>query len=165
MRSQSPSGTNSLPMPARVRSVLRLSSNRTQRSSVRYSKRRENTTMELRVVEEGGVKGVEGQPGAPFMSSTEDTGRVLEACFSSRADAALLYADNLTDAFFDLSSGQAGATLQRLRSYRVRLAVVCPPGTVQLSSRFGEMVAEESRGRDFGLFETRRAAREWLERS
>jgi hypothetical protein len=37
MRSQSPSGTNSLPIPARVRSVLRLSSNRTQRGSVRYS--------------------------------------------------------------------------------------------------------------------------------
>ena len=43
-----------------------------------------------------------------------------------------------------------------------RLAVVCPPGRVRFSSRFGEMVAEERRGRYFGLFETRSVAWEWL---
>jgi hypothetical protein len=88
----------------------------------------------------------------------------LSARFSGGVDAALLYADNLTDAFFDLSSGQAGAILQKLRNYGVRLAVVSRPGSVQFSSRFGEMLAEERQGRYFGLFETRRAAREWLGR-
>lgn len=76
---------------------------------------------------------------------------------------ALLYASNLSAGFFDLSSGEAGAILQRLRNYGVRLAVVCPPGSVQFS-RFGEMVAEERRRPDFGVFETRDAACEWLER-
>jgi hypothetical protein len=87
---------------------------------------------------------------------------LLEACFSAGARAALLYAENLPAAFFDLSSGQAGAVLQKLRTYGVRLAVVSPPGQVEVSTRFGEMVAEESRGRHFGLFETREAARAWL---
>jgi hypothetical protein len=120
--------------------------------------------MELRMVEEAGVKVVEGQPAAPFMSTVDDAGRVIEACFSSGVEAALLYADNLTDAFFDLSSGQAGAILQKLRNYGVRLAVVCTPGNVTFSSRFGEMVAEERQRRHFGLFDTRRAALEWLGR-
>lgn len=120
---------------------------------------------ELRVVEEDGVQVVEGEPGEPLMASVDDAGRVIEACFTHRVDAALLYPENLTAGFFDLSSGQAGAILQKLRNYRVRLAVVCPPGGVQLSSRFGEMVAEEQKGRYFGLFETRRAAREWLGQS
>jgi hypothetical protein len=44
----------------------------------------------------------------------------------------------------------------------VRLAVVCPPGLVSFSSRFGEMLAEERRGRHFRLFETRDEARDWL---
>ena len=61
-------------------------------------------------------------------------------------------------------SGQAGAILQKLRNYRVRLAVVCPAGTVQFSSRFGEVLAEEGRGRFFGAFDTRREAVEWLRR-
>src|SRR5688500_9102288 len=106
--------------------------------------------MELRLIEEGGVRAVEGQPGEAFMASVKDVDRVIEACFSDRVDAALLYAENLTDAFFDLSSGQAGAILQKLRNYRLRLAVVAPQGSVEISSRFGEMLAEERKGRDFG---------------
>ena len=118
--------------------------------------------MEFSVVEEGGVGYVEGRPAVPFMSGPEDIDLVLEACFSAGTRAALLYAENLPAAFFDLSSGVGGAILQKLRNYRVRLAVVWRPGTVRASSRFGEMVAEERQGRDFGLFETQGAAREWL---
>lgn len=120
--------------------------------------------MELRLVEEDGIRIVEGEPDAPFMAKVDDAGQLVEACLSQRAEGALLYADNLTSAFFDLSSGHAGAILQKLRNYRVRLAVVCPPGRRQVSSRFGEMVAEERRGRYFGLFETRPDARAWLGR-
>lgn len=117
--------------------------------------------MECGVIEVGGEKVVEGRPGEPFLASGEDVA-LVEACFSAGAGAALLYAENLPPAFFDLSSIQAGAMLQKLRNYRLRLAVVCPPGSVQQSSRFGEMLREEQRGRDFALFDTRAAALEWL---
>ena len=121
--------------------------------------------MEFTLIEEAGVKVVEGQPDVSLMSSADDVDCVLEECFSTGTRAALLYAENLPAAFFDLSSGQAGAVLQKLRNYGVRLAVVARPGLIQASSRFGEMVAEERRGRHFGLFETREAARAWLGRS
>jgi hypothetical protein len=117
---------------------------------------------ELAVSEMDGVRAVEGPPDKPFMSKVDDVDRVIEACFSARVDAALLYAANLPAEFFDLSSRQAGAILQKLRNYRIRLAVVCAPGSVQFSSRFGEMVAEERRGRWFGVFETRDEALVWL---
>jgi hypothetical protein len=130
--------------------------------SRRYGGSRFEATMEPSVVEEGGVKFVEGQPDVPLMPGPDDIDRVLEACFSAATRAALLYAENLPAAFFDLSSGTAGAILQKLRTYRVRLAVVSRPGMIRASSRFGEAVAEERRGRDFGLFETRDAAWEWL---
>ena len=55
-----------------------------------------------------------------------------------------------------------GEVLQKLRNYRVRLAVVCPPGTVRFSSRFGEMLAEERRLPHFGVFDTRDEAVAWL---
>jgi hypothetical protein len=120
--------------------------------------------VELAAVEEGGVTVVEGRPDEPFLATAGDAARVVEACLSTDVDAALLYAENLTPAFFDLSSGEAGEILQKLRNYRVRLAVVCAPGQVRFSSRFGEMVAEERRGPHFGVFVTRAAAREWLAR-
>lgn len=107
---------------------------------------------------------VEGAPDQPFMSQVDDANRVLEVCFSNTVTCALLYAKNLTEGFFDLSSGEAGAVLQKLRNYGVRLAVVCSGGSHQFSSRFGEMVAEERLRQHFGVFETREAAREWLSR-
>jgi hypothetical protein len=90
---------------------------------------------------------------------------VIEACLSDSATAALLYAANMTPAFFDLSSGEAGEILQKLRNYRIRLAIVCPPGSVRFSSRFGEMLADERRGTHFGIFETRHEASQWLQQS
>ena len=120
--------------------------------------------MELTLVDENGLRIVEGRPDEAFMSTVQDVDRLIEACFSDRAYTALLYAANLTSAFFDLSSGEAGAILQKLRNYRIRLAVVCPPGSVKFSSRFGEMLADERRGTHFGVFETRQAASEWLGR-
>jgi Domain of unknown function (DUF4180) len=120
--------------------------------------------MGLSIVNEGGVSVVEGVPGERFMTSVDDVNRVIEACFSDNVRLALLYADNLTDQFFDLSSGEAGAVLQKLRNYGLRLAVVCPPGSVRFSSRFEEMVAEERLRSHFGVFATRADAREWLGR-
>jgi hypothetical protein len=121
--------------------------------------------MELTVSEEAGVRFVEGPPNLPLMRSVEDSILVFEACFSHRVSCALLYAANLTERFFDLSSGEAGAILQKLRNYGIRLAVVCIPDIARFSSMFGEMAAEESRSGYFQVFESATAARQWLSRT
>ena len=121
--------------------------------------------MELTVAEEAGVRFIEGPPDTQLMRRTEDATRLVEACFSHRAGSALLYAPNLTERFFDLSSGEAGAILQKLRNYRIRLAVVCAPNAVRFSRMFGEMAAEESRTGYFQVFESAQAAREWLRKT
>lgn len=118
----------------------------------------------LTPVEEAGVIALEGQPAQPYLATPDDARRLIEECWASGASAALLYPPNLTPGFFDLSSGEAGAILQKLQTYRIRLAVVCPPGSAALSSRFGELLAETQGGRDFGLFTTREEARAWLAR-
>lgn len=117
---------------------------------------------ELAVIEDASVRFVEGPPGRPLMRSADDASLVVEACFNGKAKAAMLYAPNLTERFFDLSSGEAGAVLQKLRNYRIRLAVVCDPNSVRFSRRFGEMADEESRAGYFRVFESRNAACEWL---
>lgn len=91
------------------------------------------------------------------MRRAQDTTLLLEACFSAPAGGALLYPENLTPRFFDLSSGEAGEVLDKLRRFHVRLAVVCAPGAVQMSSRFREILSDDLR-----LFETADEARRWL---
>ena len=119
--------------------------------------------MMLQVSPEGGF--IEGAQDQPLMHRADDAGLLIEACFSTRVKAAVLYPANLTPAFFDLSSGEAGAILQKLRNYGIRVAVVCPPGSVSFSTRFGEMAEEETRGKHFGFVESRDAAREWLSKT
>jgi len=118
----------------------------------------------MQCTEEAGIRFIEGPPGQPLMRTVQDTGLVLEACFSAATDSAILYPENLTEAFFDLSSGEAGEILQKFRNYRIRAAVVCAPGAVRFSTRFAEMAVEETRGKHFGVVETRQAAQEWLSR-
>jgi hypothetical protein len=118
--------------------------------------------MELTLAEEAGVRFVEGPPDSGLIRRIEDASFIVEACFSQGVSSALLYAPNLTEKFFDLSSGEAGAILQKLRNYSIRLAVVCPPDSVRFSRMFGEMAAEESRTGYFQVFDSPAGAREWL---
>lgn len=117
--------------------------------------------MELTVHESPGRRWGAGPPGQPLMQRAQDVTRVIEWCFGEGIKRVLLYAENLTERFFDLSSGDAGEILQKLRNYDIRLAVVHPP-TLQLSQRFRELMIDEQRGSYFRLFETRAAAEEWL---
>ena len=118
--------------------------------------------MDVTVVDRGDVRVVEGAANAPFMTTAADVDTLIEACFSNRSLCALLYSANLPPAFFDLSSREAGSILQKVRNYRIRLAVVVDSTQPSFSTRFGEMVAEEQRSRDFGIFDNRAAALDWL---
>jgi len=115
--------------------------------------------MPLGLSEECGVRIVEGTPQEPLMRRPQDATLVLEACFSAGVRAALLYPANLTPRFFDLSSGEAGVILDKLRRFHVRLAVVCLPGSVRFSSRFPEILSNDLR-----IFESREEATRWLGR-
>lgn len=106
---------------------------------------------------------IEGPRDQPWLTTLNDWKLVAEACFAARTQDALLHPANLPSTFFDLSSGMAGEYLQKWRNYRIRVALVAPPGSVTASSRFGEMVAEEAARGAFRLFDTRDAAVAWLE--
>ena len=111
----------------------------------------------MKTVYHGGATIVEGDAGEPLIRRTDDAARLLEACFAAKTHCALLYPANVTPRFFDLSSGEAGLILDKLRRFRLRLAVVCSPGSVAFSSRFAELRADDLR-----IFETRDAALDWL---
>jgi uncharacterized protein DUF4180 len=111
----------------------------------------------LTVTEESGTRIIEGARGRPILRVPQDTTLVLEACLSARVPTLLLYPENLTAGFFDLSSGEAGEILEKLRRFRVQLAVVSVPGSVRFSTRFREILCN-----DLQVFDNRADAVRWL---
>lgn len=118
--------------------------------------------MNIHVLTKDNQNILEGMPATSLLESAEDVIDVLGTCFEHNAHAVLLYGENLTEHFFDLSSGEAGAILQKFRSYHIKLAVVASPTGVQQSPMFREMLIEESKGDDFRVFSDRVAAEAWL---
>ena len=117
--------------------------------------------MELRLTE-GPVGVLEGPAHAPLMRRVDDVAEIVEQCLSSRVGALLLYEPNLTERFFDLSSGEAGEILAKLFQYRVRVAIVGPAGDTGLGERFRELLREEGRRGRFRLFDSAEPARAWV---
>jgi hypothetical protein len=105
---------------------------------------------------------LEGPPGTPLLQTRADVVTLIGTCFEEGARAVLLYPENLPPAFFDLSSGDAGEILQKLRNYRIRLAVVEAPGRAPHSAAFQALMLEENRGNDFRTFTDRAVALAWL---
>jgi hypothetical protein len=97
-----------------------------------------------------------------LLPESGDVTSLLEDCFAVPTRSALLYAENLPQAFFDVSSQVAGTVLQKLRNYGVRIAVVAAPDSVPTSHRFDQLLAAEQRDRAFALFTSRADAVAWL---
>lgn len=117
----------------------------------------------LRLVQTKRVSYLEGPADKHLIETAADVRPVLEQCFSNRVAVLLLYASNLPDQFFDLSSGEAGAILQILFQYRIRLAIVRPSGAAGVRRTFREVMGEEARRGRVGLFDSADAARAWIE--
>ncbi len=105
---------------------------------------------------------LEGEPSSPLLVSPEDIVDLIGTCFENGAKSLLLYAENLTEHFFDLSSGEAGTILHKLRQYHIKLAVVLSPDGPQPSTMFRELLKEENKGPDFRVFADTDSAEAWL---
>jgi hypothetical protein len=117
---------------------------------------------ELQLIAQNDKLFLEGPVSQPLLDEAADVRLIIEASFSYQTGNLLLYAENLTGRFFDLSSQEAGTILQKLRQYQIRLAVVRSAETHPQSSRFNDFMVEEKRNRYFRLFATRAEAVAWL---
>jgi hypothetical protein len=118
--------------------------------------------MDFTTLEQDGLTVLSGPPGQPLLRKVQDATLIVEACANHATRRVLLYAENLTPAFFDLSSREAGEILGKLRNYSVRLAVVYDPAITHFSTRWPDLMREENRLPYFHLFTDPAAAAAWL---
>lgn len=112
--------------------------------------------------EAGELGYVECLPGGGRVESERDALDLVAACGEFGTHLLLLPSECLSDEFFRLASGLAGAVLLKFGLYRIRCAVVLP-ADLAAGGRFGELVLEANR-RDNALhfFQEKDAAAAWL---
>ena len=67
--------------------------------------------MKIEIRDVQGQRFIEGHPGEPLIESADDVITLIEAAYT--VNRFLLYPENLPANFFDLSSREAGAVLQK----------------------------------------------------
>ncbi|WP_405797546.1 DUF4180 domain-containing protein [Streptomyces sp. NBC_01506] len=86
--------------------------------------------------------------GAPIATEQDALDHLVGAAFQG-AELVAVPAGRFEDSFYDLSSGVAGAILQKLANYRLRLAVVGDISHhLRASVALPDLVREANRGRD-----------------
>ncbi|MCX6143490.1 MAG: DUF4180 domain-containing protein [Ignavibacteriales bacterium] len=116
--------------------------------------------MRIHLVEKHGCRFIEGAATERFIEREKDAVALIGLCGEHSAERLLLYAGNLSESFFDLKSGLAGAVLQKFANYHVKVALVISADLVQ--GRFKEYVLEANRGNQFRAFQERNDAEIWL---
>ena len=117
--------------------------------------------MNYRLITEHRQTYLECLPGEGQLASESEALDLVAACGENGTDRLMLHAWNLTEDFYSLRTGLAGAILLKFSNYHIRVAAVLTPELVN-QGRFREMVLETNRGNQFRVFYDQEAAEHWL---
>lgn len=117
--------------------------------------------MEYDVVTLNGIRFLECQPTGGVLDGENGALDLVALCGENEVDTVLLYQENLTPAFFDLKTGEAGRMFLKWTNYSIRVAAIISP-EISHQGRFYEMVLETNRRNDFRVFANKPDAVEWI---
>ena len=117
--------------------------------------------MNYKVVEQGSKIIIEYVPSVKWVENERDALELVAICGENDTNRLMLYAGNLTEDFYQLSTGVAGDILHNFVNYYIKGVAVLTPELVN-QGRFREMVIEANRGRHFHVFYEREKAEQWL---
>ncbi len=80
--------------------------------------------MPIRIHIRNDVQIAEVQAAEVRIASAADGTDLVGSLYFQGFDAVILYAENISPAFFDLKTGIAGEVLQKFSNYRIKLAIV-----------------------------------------
>lgn len=126
-----------------------------------FEEEKEEEPVNHRLVEQGEIKYVEVVARPQPVKTEQDALELLSLLGEYGAGRLMLHAGALSEDFFRLRTGVAGAVLQKLVNYSVKTAVLLPE-TAELGSRFKELISETKKGGPYRFFKDRDKAEKWL---
>ncbi len=100
-------------------------------------------------------------PNGARLNSEADALDAVAACGEFETNRLIIPGESLSESFYDLKTGLAGAVLLKFSNYRIKVAVVARAEQIG-HGRFYEFVLETNRGNDFRVFQDREKAVDWL---
>jgi len=116
--------------------------------------------MNYRVVDKYNRKYIRLNPDGCHLRTETDALELLSACAENGTNLLLIPGERLSDDFFRLSTGIAGAILQKFATYGVKAAIVLDINSSK--GRFREFLVESSRGNLFRAYAGFDEAETWL---
>jgi PadR family transcriptional regulator, regulatory protein AphA len=117
--------------------------------------------MNFTLIERKKVKIAMCIPDGTKISSEADALEAVAACGEFETDKLLIPGNSLSETFYDLKSGLAGAVLLKFSNYQIKTAVYVTAEMIG-QGKFYEFVLETNRGNDFRVFQDREKALDWL---
>ncbi|WP_060862522.1 DUF4180 domain-containing protein [Paenibacillus riograndensis] len=117
--------------------------------------------MKIESIQKEGQAYVLCRPDDQPLRTEQDVLDLISGCFEHNSYKLLLQEGTLSDEFYNLRTGLAGTTLQKLINYHVKAAaVIHTEETTQ--GRFKELLSELNKGEDFRVFGSETEALDWL---
>lgn len=119
--------------------------------------------MNVQVLEKNNITVIEILSAETPVGSEQDALDLAARCGDGETNRLLLHGEALSEDFFRLKTGVAGAVLQKLVNYSIKTAILLQEHS-ELSARFKELMLEANAGNQYRFFTDRGEAAEWLTR-
>lgn len=122
---------------------------------------KEENHLDVTLIEKGGITYLSLLSAQTPLATEQDALNLIALCMEHQTDRVMISAEALSEDFFQLRTGVAGAILQKLVNYQIQAAAVIPDQRKN-TGRFKEMVQEANKGSHFRVFSSISDAENWL---
>lgn len=117
--------------------------------------------MNYKVIEKNSKKYIECISMEIPLSAERDALDLISLCIENNTGSLIIHEEALSEDFFNLRTGLAGAILQKFMNYHIKAAVIIV-SEEKISGRFREMVIETNKGNDFRVYKNFDEAEKWI---
>ena len=117
--------------------------------------------MNYSVIEKNNKKYIQYASSDSILRTESDALNIIGACYEKDIWLLIIHEEALSEDFYNLRTGLAGAVLQKFMNYQIKAAVIIK-NKEKISGRFREMALEANKGNDFRVYDNLVDAEAWL---
>lgn len=126
-----------------------------------YDFRNQENRMNYQVIEKDNKRYIECASAERLLRTEKDALDLIAASFENDTPLMIIHEEALSEDFFNLRTGLAGAVLQKFMNYHIKVAAIIS-SEEKINDRFREMSLEANKGNDFRVYKNIAEAENWI---